>query len=789
MNEIHDYINKEAKEYRRNNTLHLEKLINNKKLIKKLSEDYNQWLSELKTLMIHKLYRQTLKIIEKEKNKYELLKTELWKYRLIKAKTILKIIKVKMRKYQKIVILENSKQNLSLKFWFNQIFLVLEELNLEFRYDLNENMNYKSKQIIEPVQTLVEYHIEFIYYLCIMSFRTNEIISLISYLSIADKFLPYIHFFSKKKLLNLFQNIILFKIKILVENFEFLPVFTNLKIFFKLCFREMHLFFDFDSPIDIGYLNDTGDKNKSMIIYNQIIQKIVLAYYLRAVACEHLGFFKNSIFYYKRCRWFTNKFLYSYNKVLYKFFKNIRKRYICFKEIVDDIKNLIKYKNSFKYNEYKEKDSFINRNAISSYRSRIYKQPNNITNRNKSVIFSNKNPIRLRTSSINDIKKKEKLENLLENIGNELYKEEENKNNSIFKKFTVNSFVLSTVNMIDNLLSNSFCHVLKKMDKVEITKPKEDISELINLTINYKRQKQFKKEIEKLNKKINLKKKFIRSTSCINLNNSLIKSNYFKTNQQDNSLIINKEKELSKDNEQKNKENSFCDYKLRFNDIKNINQINSYDNALKLKISSFRNSQNKINTNSISQRINKKVKILKYPLYKNVLSKSLLNKKYFLDSIYEKELNFQKKLLKLKGCNIEKVTNNFNQQKVKKSAEKEFQIMKCTAISNNKKKNLINLVKNNELHNIGHMFPDKKLRDRSNRKKALKDIKKYMLLNNISNAKERFDPNNVLKYNEEKTKKLNIEFSELEKLQNKYKIQRKMLINKGINKKRKDKKY
>ena len=388
----------------------------------------------------------------------------------------------------------------------------------------------------------------------------------------------------------------------------------------------------------------------------------------------------------------------------------------------------------------------------------------------------------------------------MESIGNTLYKEEENKNNSIFKKFTVNSFVLSTVNMIDNLFSNSFSHILKKMEKVEITKPKEDINELINLTINYKRQKKFKEEMEKMNKKSNIKKKFIRSNSCINininLNNSLNKSNYFKQNQLNNSNItINKEKEkeISKDDELQNveKEKSFFNdnLKLNFNNIKNINKINSYDKALKLKFSSFRNTQNKTNSNSNSQRINKKVKILKYPLYKNVFSKSLLNKKYYLDSIYEKELNFQKKLLKLKGCDIEKVTKNFNQQKIKKSAELEFQIIKSTAQSKNRKKNLINLVKNNEYQNIGHMFPEKLLRGRSNKKQALKDIKKYMLLNNISNTKERFDPNNVSKYNEEKTKKLNVECSELEKLQNKYRIQRKMLINKGINKKRYDKIY
>ena len=74
-----------------------------------------------------------------------------------------------MQKHSKEIIVENSSQNISLKFWFNQIFMTLEELILEFRFDLNEHLKFKLKKLMGPIQKLIEYHLEFIYYLCIFA--------------------------------------------------------------------------------------------------------------------------------------------------------------------------------------------------------------------------------------------------------------------------------------------------------------------------------------------------------------------------------------------------------------------------------------------------------------------------------------------------------------------------------------------------------------------------------------------------------------------------------------------
>ena len=479
MEEINHHLRKEI----RKKTIYQQKIQNEAEKIQiSLKEEYKQWLDDLKFLIDNKLYRQTLKEIEEKKYKYESIKNETWKFRIIKAKAILKIIKIKMRKYPNEIVIENSPQNISLKFWYNQIFFTLEELILEFRYDINEHLDYSSKKIIEPVQTIIQYHLEFIYYLCIFSIKSNEVIPFISYLSIVDRFIPFIQFFSKIKLLNLYQNILLLKIKLLIENFDFLSAFDNIKLVFKLCFREMHLFMDIDSEIIINYKNSLNNKkknpNKGLAGFYIIIQKIILAFFLRGVACEHLGYFKKSVEAYRQCWWFSNKFMLDYNKELFKYFRNLEKKYLNYTEIFDDIYKQFSNKKIFE-NINKEKNKFFKKKyIITSYKNSRYKRTNLST---QKLPLINRSNIKFKSMIIDSPDKKEKLEILLSNIGDSLYKEEENRNNSIFKKYTKNCFVLSTVNMIDNLLSKDFKHILKKMDKVELTKPNEEINHLTHI--------------------------------------------------------------------------------------------------------------------------------------------------------------------------------------------------------------------------------------------------------------------------------------------------------------------
>jgi hypothetical protein len=138
----------------------------------------------------------------------------------------------------------------------------LEELNLEFRFDINTHLDYNSMTMIEPVETIIKYQLEYIYFLCIFSCKTSDVISLMVYISIAEKFIPYIQYFSNSKLLNLLENILLFKIKILVENCDYLLAYENIKSLFKICFRNLHLYMDTNSYITYTSFKQTNDKNK-----------------------------------------------------------------------------------------------------------------------------------------------------------------------------------------------------------------------------------------------------------------------------------------------------------------------------------------------------------------------------------------------------------------------------------------------------------------------------------------------------------------------------------------------
>ena len=771
MKEINHYINEETREFRRKSTLHKTNSKGDNMIVRKLKEDFNQWIFDLKQLVNNGLCRQALKEIEEKKYKYELLKSELWKYRLIKAKAILKIIRIKMSRHSKEIILENSSQNLALKFWFNQIFLILEELILEFRFDINEHIDYNTKKIVEPIQYIIEYHLEYIYYLCLFSIKTNEIISLIAYLSITDKFVPYIPFLSKSNLLNLFQNILLLKVKLLIENCDFLSAIENIKIVFKLCFREMHLFLNVDTLINVSSLTKINNKqkihNKALLGFCRIVQKITLTLFLRGVTCEHLGYFEDSLHAYQQCRWYSNRFLFDYSKEIFKFFRNLERKYIIYKEIFDDIHNQFLIKN-INENQNNNNKLIQKRYFISSYRNKGYNHLYSISsNRYKRTLRLKSSS----SSSLNSLMKKEQLEKLLKNIGKSLYKEEENRNNNIFKKFTKNCFVLSTVKMINNLLSDQFNHVLKKMEKVEITKPQEEINHLINWTIYFQRQKDFKNHLNKT--KENSRKILYRNNSYIDLRTNNNNNYLFNTIEKEQQIKLLKNIDLKKNDEKKLSKSQAIERK-----------ITKLENIYKFKPIYLLSKTNQNKSNKIS--FNKSQKILKYPLNKDVFSKSLLNKKNYLDSFYEKELNFQKKLLKLKGYDMEKVSNEYNQQQVINTAEQDFKIIRCFAESKNTKKNLMNLVKNtNEFNGLTIMFPDRKLRNRSNKVMNLRSLKNYMLMNHISPTKARYEPSKVKKYNEEKFKGLNMECAKLEQLQNKYQTQRKLLMNEGLRKKNK----
>jgi hypothetical protein len=311
--------------------------------------------------------------------------------------------------------------------------------------------------------------------------------------------------------------------------------------------------------------------------------------------------------------------------------------------------------------------------------------------------------------------------------------------------------------MINNLLSKPFSDVLKKMDKIEITKPKEKINYLINKILISQKRKEYRDELtQKLHNNNKKKIHIIKVTKNYSTNlTSLINQNL-------NTINTSKTRKLNLipkyvNNEEKQNEN----VRYGFISAKNI----------KTKSLNLTRTTKKVFRKNFKE-------ILKFSPDKDIFSKSMLNKKKYLDSFYEKELDFQKKLLKLKSYDMEVVhSGDYNQQKIIKEAQQDFDIIKCFAESKNTKKNLINLVGESELKNWDYMMKNKG-RARVNRKMNIVNINNlnsFMKMNHINQARSIFNPDDTSKNNNEKIKSLIAECAKLEEMKNKCKMQKDIL--------------
>ena len=136
-------------------------------------------------------YRMLLSEIESNKHNFDSLPSEQWRYKAIELKAIYHIIKRKMKKYPLEISKENSRQGHSILFWFNQFFIILEQLVLQFRDDVNDNIDLNSKEILYPIQYIILGHIQLLYLLIEYSYLNSQITEICAYLSMVDRLLNY----------------------------------------------------------------------------------------------------------------------------------------------------------------------------------------------------------------------------------------------------------------------------------------------------------------------------------------------------------------------------------------------------------------------------------------------------------------------------------------------------------------------------------------------------------------------------------------------------------------------
>ena len=500
MDIIKEYINKEM-EIHSNPNLTSENNNNIKKDPNaKLKEDFEIWLENLNRSMHLSKFRQVLGEIEYGKKNFESIPTEHWRYKIIQLKAIFHIIKRKIKKYPLEMTKENSKKNRSVLFWFNQSYLILEQLILLFREDLNYHIDLKSKEVLKPIQYVYLGHIELLYLLINYSYINGDIQILCSYLSMVDRLASFSGYIININISPLLQKIYLFRVKLCLANCDFISALKFVKKTIDLCADQLMHTIDYDLDFEHLEAYEKDIKNPFNInkmdkkVIDEVIVNISLAFYLRGVISELLGNVTKAIDSYKQAKFFATKFLRNKYYNFSMFFKAMQNNGYIYASVMDELKEL---KEQRQEKAKVEQDLLIKK----KYYQKLKYQKN--YNKYYSNISTKQNLY------------KGNLKKFLDHAGDVLYKAEQNRH-SILKKFSKTNYITSTMKMINNLLSKDFKGVLERMDKVEITKPSVEVNGLINRALLKRRQMLFNQKNEE--KKKNKENIFNRKTQSTNLN-------------------------------------------------------------------------------------------------------------------------------------------------------------------------------------------------------------------------------------------------------------------------------
>ena len=802
MEEIKLYIISDAeKEDQVNYQISSENDNKNKIDINIIKEDYKEWIKDLIILMNSCSYRRVLGEIEKRKHLFKALDIfDLWKYKILKSKAIFKIIKIKLKKYKLEIKKENPLKISSIKFWFNQIFVILEELISDFIPNKDNNIDLDSFKVIKPIQTIISIYLELIFLLIQFYYQRNGgNAEICSYLSILNLFNPYLSLITDVKTIYFLQDLFLFKAKIYFQNRNYLQSIEQQNKVINLCLRIFLYVNDLDSQL----YNLSSRNNNTKDIFNNFVNYIISFYY-RGVTFEHLGDIQSACQAYTQSKLIYMKYLIEDNEKFGMFLNKIYNETRLILDINNDIKIIIKKR---KENERKNNLRKKMRGSIihlrNGYRTSTIEEKKDMyiyDKNNHSLINHNmhyKKIIRPQ-KVIRGIKNKyrvEQLEKYLNHIGKNLYIEEENMNNNLINKYKKSKYILSTITMIDNLLSKDFQKILMKMDNIEITKPNEEIKNMIDKTILTKRVKLFNiklKNKKRQNSALNIfrshrtnlfkdnqeytgfKTSMAKNTinkkvkKTIHINRNINRNKYFETSQE---ILFNKQKQKSRlCISQRIPDTTKYKRKLtKENDDKKNLSIKDLNNRIKSRIERVKEKKRCLSNYG---------QIVKYPIDNENFSKSQLRKKKYLDKYLDKEFLFQKQLLNSKRNEVKDISEIefYNQINACESAERDFDMILNVQKSNYNTKFISNLItmKQIKINNDKTQNRDRKYKMND---LLLLQIKKDMINAKYNRQKRRkgITEINLKKLvdrkNEEDMKKLSVECLDLsfkrKKLENK----------------------
>jgi len=665
---------------------------------------FNNLMFHLRENLSKKLYKKTLKEIDilLQKN-YTEGYSRTWKLSILKIKAILKIVKHKINKY-----LINHYEKVKIKHHINGIKRYLSHaLNeLTIFYEDNEDTNIINNE--EMVDDLLYCYYDYIYLISLFHKIIGEVIESISYLSFILRLNKETKLVVKSpKTIYKIEKCFILLSQILICNEDYISSIEYLNISMDICLKNIiYQAKDINDGILINKKNRKEKEFDNKKVRKSILN-IIFIYFYRGICYENLGKLKNSIRCYSQCLWFINTFLMNNYNHFSNLIKHILKKSLEYKETVDYLHKKIRTQ---EYLQLKlKKQNKIDLDKDEKKGSRILSK--SLCSK-KFKGLANK----LGKLKINEIDTVNKFE-IKKNIKSLSLRKREGKDKNIF---------LSEIRLLNTYLREDFRVIIDDMDKIK------------SFDFDYSTREKIQKLIRKLyfdqnQKKLALQKKndlYASSRNLDNLNNKTGKIN-------------NKEKGL--------KSYKFYPLTLRLSNSKEekIKTIKSQSlnfkksirakSALEREKNSKLDSKNKVNDPELKKRIFlnkcKRIKLHSAGSLNKIEEENkdlnrFFNKKYLLKRNYikkleDRELTFQKNVLRLKNTPkmpIKSFNKEVVKQNVKNYYEKTMTLLLGTPI--NWKDNL-----------------------------SEEEIKNIIHYNKLENAVIRsLDKNNLIKFNDEKKK-------------------------------------
>ena len=706
-----------------------------KKILTKEEEEDLLYKSLFESYKKHQ-YKKVYKSIKIKGDKGIFFNKQDWKFLQLKTMALQKVIITKFIRYYS----SNKQKYQGIKKYFYEENKITEKW-ISLIFELNKDDSFKNTFLELLITFLLKKIITFTK-ICI---KENCIKETIGFLSLGEKLIKKsISFFTSPESFTLGSIIYLYLSSFLISNENYESAIYYICDLIKYSFINLEL--RINSKNGIKSIFDLSKLEKEELNgITEIFNIISIGFYHLGVCYEHQNEDYIALQAYKQSKWFGNVIKDEKMKYFQEMIKALEERELTRNRLIFFFEN-------YKQKKEEEKESHKNNDNI---------------NKKKKFFVSEK------MKKIRFIKIRKFIENL--NL-KEIDDDEPGLLNDDSKKKLSDAVNSSTrqIHLLNYLLSENFNDVIDSMKKIEINKlNKETANKIQKKIISLKNDKKIK-----LNKIIKNEEKILSKTPLINkyklsLNNKIKYNRINKINLTERTKVtpnikkINKIFEESNDNINNNRNNSERNYphklKLKLKSLiksrnknnicfrtlnkfktkKDISKIinnltinldttliiknnqltqRNNDDKIQYNLKSYFNKNNKTNFERYSKNVNISKNqnniVPKYSFNKFYSSNKFLKKKNYLESQYERELRFQRLLLKCKN-NVEKeeTPSQFNIIKTYKMTEEFFKETLENELNNKK-----------QISNINNQILNKKKDEVVKKRKSNNDKKKVITL-------------------------------------------------------------